>query len=45
MLRVVERNLQKKEWRKHNKGIPKKYRTSFSDYWQTYRKNKRKEGK
>lgn len=41
--RAIERNLLKKKWKEHNKGVNKKYRTSFSSYWQAYKNNKDKE--
>lgn len=41
--RRIERNQLKSKWREYNKGVEKKYRISFSDYWQRYKEYKNRE--
>ena len=37
-LRKIERNKLKREWQECNKGVAKKYRTPFRDFWKLYRR-------
>lgn len=41
--RKVQRTQLKQQWKKHNKGIAKRYRTSFKDFWKWFQKRKRGE--
>ena len=40
--RKVLRNQLKNRWREYNKGVKKKYRISFSDYWKDFIKRNKK---
>lgn len=42
--RKIERNNLKKRWKEHNKGVEKRYRTSFSSYWKTWNNYKKNRG-
>ena len=39
--RKIERNQLKKQFKNYNKGIAKKYRTNFADFWKKYKKGKK----
>ena len=41
--RKIERNQLKRKFKDHNKGVEKKYRTKFRDFWKWYQKRKRGE--
>lgn len=40
--RKIERNQLKKQWKEHNKGVSKKYRSDFRGFWKWFQKNKKK---
>lgn len=40
--RRVERNQLMKQYKEHNKGVEKKYRTEFRNFWKWFQKNKKK---
>lgn len=41
--RKVERNQLKKQWKEHNKGVAKRYRSDFKGFWKWFQKRKRGE--
>ncbi len=41
--RKIERTQLKKQFKKHNEGVTKKYRTEFRDFWKWFQKRKRGE--
>lgn len=41
--RKVQRTQLKQQWKNHNKGIAKRYRTPFKDFWKWFQKRKRGE--
>jgi len=43
--RKLERTQLKGAWKRHNEGVSKKHRTSFSDFWKSFRKYKKEEMK
>ena len=40
--RKVERNQLKQQWKEHNKGVAKRYRASFSGFWDWFQRTKKK---
>lgn len=41
--RKIERNQLKKQWKEHNKGVAKRYRSDFKGFWNWFQKKKRGE--
>ena len=41
--RKIERNQLKKQWKDHNKGVAKRYRSEFRGFWKWFQKKKRGE--
>jgi hypothetical protein len=39
--RKIERTQLKRQFKEHNKGVSKRYRTKFTDFWKWYQKRKR----
>lgn len=40
--RKIARTQLKKQFKEHNKGVAKKYRTKFSDFWKWYQRKRKK---
>lgn len=41
--RKIERNQLKKQWKDHNKGVAKRYRSELKGFWKWFQKKKRGE--
>ena len=39
--RKIERTQLKQQWKEHNKGIAKRYRSDFKRFWSCFQKRKR----
>ena len=35
--RKVKRNKLRKKWKENNRGVEKKYRTNFADFWKEFK--------
>ena len=39
--RKIERTQLKQQWKEHNKGVAKRYRSDFKGFWSWFQKRKR----